>query len=365
MVEEFRGKAESGKRDGGNGDLITTESTGTNAENLQPATFNLQPATPMAVWLAHGENDEVFPANDARKVAEALRLAGAAVRLDVFPGRGHGFGEDQPLLAKMAAEFCARELGGTTTVPRNVRPSSWYFWLPASLFGGVFVVRLWRRAAGQGVLKPARWLRIGASISLIMATLVSAAHLALPLFHAAPTTLKLARQWCVRPELRGDFDWITEQPGAKSCRIRDLLEHLNLASLQRVQFAASLPENEWREFVLSPWIEGAVGAIVWRRELWETIQPRVRRETDAEQAATIVARQLCLRVRFQAEQTMPAEPRHIWLSGVGARKDFDLMYVAGLRSVGIGARLNDMSKCEMFYGGKWQQAPRPFFGTQL
>ena len=63
--------------------------------------------------------------------------------------------------------------------------------------------------------------------------------------------------YCVRPELRGDFDWLAQQPGAKSCCLRDLLEPLNLASLQRGQFAASLPENEWREFVLSPWIEGA------------------------------------------------------------------------------------------------------------
>ena len=49
---------------------------------------------------------------------------------------------------------------------------------------------------------------------------------------------------------------------------------------------------------------------------------------------------LCLRVRFQGEQTVPENLRLYWLSGLGAAKDFDLMYVAGLRSVGIGARLN-------------------------
>jgi hypothetical protein len=85
---------------------------------------------------------------------------------------------------------------------------------------------------------------------MVAAMLVSAAHLGLPMFRTTPAMLKLARHWCVRPELRADFDWLARQPGAKNCRIRDLLEHVNLASLQRGQFAAALPEKHWREFVL-------------------------------------------------------------------------------------------------------------------
>ena len=78
----------------------------------------------------------------------------------------------------------------------------------------------------------------------------------------------------------------------------------------------------------------------------------------------IVARHLCLRVRFQGEQTVPANLGLYWLSGLGAGKDFDLMYVAGLRSIGIGARLNETSTCEMLSNGKWQQPPQPFIDTQ-
>ena len=35
----------------------------------------------------------------------------------------------------------------------------------------------------------------------------------------------------VRPGLRADFDWLAQQPGAKTCCIRDLLEHVQLAAL--------------------------------------------------------------------------------------------------------------------------------------
>jgi len=314
----------------------------------------------LPVWIAHGENDEVFPVGDARKVAESLRAAGANVKLDTFSGRGHGFGEDQPLLVKRAAEFCAGELGGTTTVPVNVRPGHWYFWLPVGLIGCALVVR---RARMRGVVrepaKAARWLTVCTSVAVIVATMVSAAHLALPILRATPTTLKLARQWCVRPELRADFDWLAQRPGASKCRIRDLLEHLNLASLQRGQFVGALPEIEWREFVLSPWIEGTDEDITWRRELWETLQPRVRRETDAEQAATIVARQLCLRTRFIPESHHTKDPRLIWETGVGSRDDFDLIYLAALRSVGIPARRKTDGACEIFNGQTWTPAPRP------
>jgi dienelactone hydrolase len=352
--------------------------------NLEPATFNLQPATGLALraWLAHGENDEVFPAADARAVAEWLRARGAEVQLDVFPGRGHSFGEDQPLLVRRAAEFCARELGANRIVPDHVRSSHWYYWLPVGVLGVVLVFgpRLGshgRRGelvpsrapgglpGGRGLIPKAsgaaasRWLWWSAGVAAVAAVLVSAAHLALPLLRANETTVRLARAWNVRPELRADFDWLVSQPGAPNCRLRDLLEHLNLAALQRGQFAASLPEHEWREYVVSPWIAGTDEDIAWRRELWETLQPRVRRETDAEQAAMTVARQICLRVRFMGEPARPANPRLVWRTGVGGREDFDRLYVAALRSVGIAARLTAMNLCELFRHGKWQPAPRP------
>jgi len=188
---------------------------------------------------------------------------------------------------------------------------------------------------------------------------VSTAHIALPLLPVTPITLKLARQWNVRPELRADFDWLVSQPEAKNCRPRDLLEHLNLAALQRGQFAASLSENEWREFVLSPWIDGAGEDIAWRRELWETLYPRIRRETDPGQAATHIARQLSLRLRVYGEGEATFQPCLIWERGTATQSEFRLMSVAALRSIGLPARLNPDRTCEFFNGHDWLLAPRP------
>ena len=350
MVEELGGKAESGKWE-------------RSTFNVQHSTFKAQdprsetpnPRRALRAWIAHGENDEVFPASDARRVAESLRAAGAEVRLDVFPGRGHGFGEDQPLLVKRAAEFCAKELGGTTPVPVTVRPGLFYYWLPAGLFGGVLLLRhLRHRSPVPVMVKSSRWLRSCAAMALLAATLVTAAHLALPLFRVTPSTLKLARQWCVRPELRADFDWLGQQPGATSCRIRDLLEHVQLASLQRGQFAASLPEKEWREFVLSPWIDGTGEDIAWRRPLWEWMAPRVRRETDAEQAAVQVTRQLQLRVASMDATVMNRSVKGAWTKGETDQAGFERLTVAGLRSVGIAARTATGGGCEILSDSSWK-----------
>ena len=119
--------------------------------------------------------------------------------------------------------------------------------------------------------------------------------------------------------------------------------------------SASLPEKEWREFVLSPWIDGADADITWRRELWEWMAPRVRRETDAEQAAQIVARELRRRVSLQSESLSHG----IAASWAGAAADvgcLDRMYVAALRSAGVPSRLAN-GRVELLVGERWQSAP--------
>lgn len=144
-----------------------------------------------------------------------------------------------------------------------------------------------------------------------------------------------------------------QQPGAKSCRIRDLLEHVQLATLQRGQFAASLPEKEWREFVLSPWIEGAGEDIAWRRELWEWMSPRVRRETDAEQAAEIVARELQRHMGITEADASDVGVTETWKRGQTSAAGFERLKVAAMLAAGIPARLGQSGACEVYAGGRW------------
>jgi len=196
-----------------------------------------------------------------------------------------------------------------------------------------------------------------AGVVLVSAVLVSAAHLALPLLPVNTATLRLARQWNVRLELRTDFDWLVSQPEAKNCRLRDLLEHLNLAALQRGPFAAELPEDDWREFVLSPWIDGAGEEIGWRRELWEWMAPRVRRETSSQQAAVQIARELRLRVGL-----FTATPGRViascWRAGRAGENEMQLLEVAALRAGGIAARVKVGGDVEILAEDGWRLLPR-------
>ena len=163
----------------------------------------------------------------------------------------------------------------------------------------------------------------------------------------------------MRPELRADFDWLAQQPGAKTCCIRDLLEHVQLAALQRGPFSSSVPENDWREFDLSPWISGAGGEdIAWRRELWEWLAARVRRETDGEQAAVQVIRQLQMRVTSLDATVLNSSVKGAWTKGETDQAGFERLTVAGLRSVGIAARTATGGGCEIFPEGSWKRLAR-------
>lgn len=62
------------------------------------------------VLLVHGEQDEIFPVADCRRVAGVLRDSGTIVDLRILPGLSHGFGEEHSVVLRAAAEYCAAML---------------------------------------------------------------------------------------------------------------------------------------------------------------------------------------------------------------------------------------------------------------
>ena len=60
--------------------------------------------------LVHGEQDEIFPVADCRRVAGILRDRGMVVDLRILPGLSHGFGEEHAVVLRAAAEYCAARL---------------------------------------------------------------------------------------------------------------------------------------------------------------------------------------------------------------------------------------------------------------
>ena len=356
-----------------------------------PETGNRKPGT--RVLLLHGEQDEMFPVKDCRRVSAWFEANGIPVTLKIFPEEGHGFGSFQPLLDRAAAEFCAFQLSSVSHQPSalcpirvNELPTFWWYWIPVGfLCLVVFAGNFWPHLM-YSFRHGRRMLWAVAAVLALSALGDSAIHLGLARLRASPPVLKLTRSWLVRPELRADFDWLVSQPLTRNQRIGMLLQHLELADYNRHLFSWQIDDSVYREFILSPWIdsspassgavstpdeatgrktthEASVGTVepnvYWRRMLWESFYPRVRHESDPEAAAEIVVRFLRERVTVRDEvmkqQSVPA----MWQSGVVEPAGFELLYVAALRSVGVAARLGDGNRTEMFVHEKWQPAPRP------
>ena len=143
-------------------------------------------------------------------------------------------------------------------------------------------------------------------------------------------------------------------------RLRALLEHAHLARYNRGLVNWTLEDAVYREFVLSPMIAaGGTQDLRWRRVLWESLYPRVRKEQSIEAAAETVVRHLRERVTMAGGDDWPSDIADIWRRQITSPRGFHRLIVAGLRSVGIAARLDSKEQAEMFAGGKWQPAPRP------
>jgi hypothetical protein len=141
--------------------------------------------------------------------------------------------------------------------------------------------------------------------------------------------------------------------------LKPLLEHVELAHYNRELVNWKVDEQVYRQFVLSPGISAdADGAMNWRRPLWENFYPRIRRESDPEAAAEVVARFLRERVSVVPGEGLPSTVAAVWERQVTNERGFEAAYVAALRSVGVPARLGK-GRAEYRSGAAWHPAPRP------
>lgn len=62
------------------------------------------------VLLLQGENDDIFPAEDAKRLAELLYTAGTSEELHILPGQSHNFGLDRGVVIRAMAEYCQAHL---------------------------------------------------------------------------------------------------------------------------------------------------------------------------------------------------------------------------------------------------------------
>jgi hypothetical protein len=138
------------------------------------------------------------------------------------------------------------------------------------------------------------------------------------------------------------------------------LEHTELTHYTRGLVPWKPADQFYREWVLSP-VMGTDRPVDlgWRRPLWESLYPRIRKESSPEAAAEIVVRHLRERVSVTGAAGQVARPSVAWQRQMTDGAGFERLCVAGLRAVGIPARRRADGRAELWNGATWQPAPWP------
>ena len=243
----------------------------------------------------------------------------------------------------------------------------WGCWLPAILLcGNLYLARQWWKIFSRRAVAPAspvapldRALKSTAMLLGGSAALVSGIHLLAPAMPVNDLSLSLADLFLVEDPWRKDFDFVVRNAPIRGKRLGAVLEHPELAHLQRHHFYAELDEAMYQQFILSPLVDSLpLSELDWRRTLWEGFYPRIRNEHDPLQAARAVVRFLRGQVGVDPASSSRVGVETIWTRQMTDEQGFARIHVAALRSVGIAARLNTQGLAELWTGTAWKDAPR-------
>jgi len=317
-------------------------------------------------FLVHGDKDEDFPVEDARRLAAFLQTNDIPTSLVILPDRPHKFEPDRDLIFRLTAEYCKAVLApGEPLVEASqnyVEPHLGYF-VPVLVLAGFWSFFTMRkvRAGKEGAIlasgeKVLRWVACGLALLAIGET---ALHLVTPQLNVSGTTLRLAQKYLVPPKQQADFACLSSNSIFQGKPLKFLLQQVELANYNRELVNWSLDDQIYRDFVLSPVIDdNSSGELNWRRPLWENFYPRIRHETDMMSAAQIVVRFLRERVTIVPRPLEYTGIRTGWNRGFTDAAGFERLYVAALRSAGIPAKLDVSGKAEIWSENKWMTAPR-------
>ncbi len=311
-------------------------------------------------WLAQGDHDDEFTAEDSRRIAAVLRAHGGNVRFAGLQGLTHNLDGNWALLSRISGEFFAAGFGVASPTRVNVRHGLWFYWLPVFCLFLIMAVRFPSRAGRAAAPPGSRSLRLLVLLLIAIACVETTAHWVLPRMRVSSGTIRVARRLLVQSALRPDFDWLVQSNRARDRMIGELVDNVELAGLQQSLLGVSLETSDYRQFILSPWVDDQTGGdLRWRRALWETLYPRIRRVTEVRQAAEIISRSLRERISITSSDSRRTEISEIWARGTADPSGFQRIYVAGLRAVGVPARMNGLGSAEILEGGEWKAAPQP------
>ena len=321
------------------------------------------------VLLLHGESDEVFPRQKAERLANLLQTNGTSVSLMALHGQTHSFGASEAVVFRLVAESCKANLAPgrpLVAVSQNHNKPHFGFFIPILLFAFGLV---WLNTATQRkrskisriqFTRLEKVLRCVACSLAVLALGAATFRWATPRFAVNNTSINLARKFFVAPQEQEDFIFLSSNPLWRGKTLKELLNHVELANYVRTLVNWQINDEIYKEYVLSPSIDHRRPEdMSWRRPLWESFYPRIRKEVDPESAAKIVVRHLRERVSIVVGSTPISSIGDAWAAGVTDLPGFDRIYVAALRSVGVAARLNVLRQVEIWTGDRWVTAPRP------
>jgi dienelactone hydrolase len=345
---------------------------------LAQSTLNFQLLTNLhcPTLLVHGDQDEIFPVADTKRLAALLQTNGLPVALEILPGLSHGMEPERGVVFRSIGEYCLRQLAGKNCWQNYHSIAQWQakapsflvFCLPAVAWIAGWLV-WWRKFGRRGSAGPPevkrrsryetilRWL---AAVLAMLAVMETALHVFSPLFAVNGSTLAIAREVLVQPNKNVDFEALACRPIWNRQKLKTLLDHVELAGYNRKLINWHVDDAMYRDEVLSPVITGEAGEdLNWRRSLWEEFYPRIRHESSPEDATRIVVRHLRERVTIAGGPNLPYNVPGIWLRQITDEAGFEIICVAALRSVGVPACLDSNGQAKFYDGNKWQTAPSP------
>ena len=308
-------------------------------------------------------------------VVRDLRKAGADVRGTRVSWVGQEGLDQERLVFRVVGERCVRlwvgEKGWVPTMVGRGSGKRWPWWVmlvPAGIWlaGWGWWSRWrggrWEPRCGSGAVANERgrlegvtcWVR-GTTLGLAgFLGLWHGFHVWLSSRPAEERTLGLVRARLVMREDRWDFDELLKRVDWRGHPWRVWLEHAHLASYNRRLVNWAVPDEEYVRWVLDPRLdESDSGAGGWRRWLWERLYPRVRREVAIKRAVGMVTGYL--RSRVGVAPWGEQEVEKMWRVGWATEAGFARLCVAGLRSVGIPARLRGPCVVEYWDGADWRE----------
>lgn len=335
------------------------------------------------LWV-HGDNliTRTISPKGAREKMLASPGSGLVIE-KVLPGATGDFGVERTLVMRLVGEYCKATLMPNEPfrgVPERWVAPFWVWELPALAWAAFCIWRWWQRekttrledpesrlAAAQPLKTWEKGLRVAAVVLATVAIAETGVHLVTPQLAAGERTLRIARKWLIAPKMEGDFELAAADGVWRAKPLKWLLDNVELSHYNRNELINwKIDETIYREFVLPPEIGASTdGELNWRRPLWESFYPRVRKENSPEDAARIVVRFLRERVTIDRDFHPTGGIVTAWERGITDVPGFERIYVAALRSVGVGARLDANDRAEFWTGKAWTAAPRPIAETFL